>query len=113
MGRALPESVLECGPKLPVTEHDVVELGRHGTLAVQHEVGLFAEKEPPPLKVEVEGRPPSKNHIWIKGYWHWDGKAYGWNGGHWEFNSNPKRVWEEAKWEKQGAKFHFVAGHWK
>ena len=72
----------------------------------------LVEKEPPALRVEVPGRPPSIHHTWLKGNWRWDGKAWDWNGGHWEYNV-AKKVWEEPRWEKQANKFHYVAGHWK
>ncbi len=77
-----------------------------------HFAYLVGEKEPPALRVEVPGRPPSVHHTWLHGNWRWDGKAYQWNDGHWEYNV-AKKVWEEPRWEKSANKFKFVAGHWK
>ncbi len=39
---------------------------------------------PPRAVSERRTRPPSRNHVWVSGYHHWDGNAYAWSPGRWE-----------------------------
>jgi hypothetical protein len=33
---------------------------------------------------QPRGNPPSPEHVWACGYWHWDSVRYAWVDGHWE-----------------------------
>ena len=39
---------------------------------------------PPPPRVEIVGVAPYPGHIWITGYWGWNGRAHHWVPGRWE-----------------------------
>src|SRR5438128_1525264 len=41
------------------------------------------EAPPPSERVEIIGPPPSGNHVWVAGHWHWTGAEYTWIPGHW------------------------------
>jgi hypothetical protein len=33
---------------------------------------------------EPDGPAPDGEHVWVRGYWHWDGVRYAWRPGRWE-----------------------------
>ena len=63
-------------------------------------------------EIENPGRPPSPAHVWIKGYWRWDGKEWGWLGGHWE-HAATGHTWIDGHWEAKAGKQHWIEGRWK
>ena len=44
---------------------------------------VLAETRLPPDD-EPTGPPPDEHHVWVRGYWHWDGVRYAWRPGRWE-----------------------------
>src|SRR5262249_54799351 len=39
--------------------------------------------EPPAEQKEEQGKPPSADHTWVAGHWHWNGYKYEWIQGYW------------------------------
>ena len=56
--------------------------------------------------------PPSSRHVWIRGYWGWEGGRHVWIGGRWELPPAPGRVWVEPRWVMEGGEWALYQGHW-
>ena len=65
---------------------------------------------PPPRYEEVQVVPVG--HIWLPGYWFWDGRSHQWNEGHME-RARPGQHWRQAQWEDRGQMHHFEPGRWE
>ena len=51
-------------------------------------------------------------HVWIPGYWRWNGYRYGWVGGYW----GPSRIgyyYSPSVWVRGGLGWRFHAGYWR
>ena len=73
---------------------------------------VVIEGAPPPVRVEVVGRPPTPAHFWIPGYWVWrPGAGHVWVGGRWE-HARPGWGWERARWVHEGRRWRFAPGRW-
>jgi hypothetical protein len=68
---------------------------------------------PPPPMVEVVGVAPSPDHIWIGGYWGWDGHRRSWIRGHYELPPHGRHTWVAARWDHRGGNYVFVRGYWR
>lgn len=68
---------------------------------------------PPPPRTEVVYSRPSPYHIWVSGYWAWQGNRYVWIGGHWERPPRGRHSWVEPRWEHRGGSYVFIQGHWR
>ena len=66
---------------------------------------------PPPPIVEVRPPAPAPNHVWIPGYWHWNGSRHVWVGGRWSAPRAGMR-WEPDHWEHNGRAYRHVQGRW-
>jgi len=71
------------------------------------------EIAPPPPQQEVIVVQPSPAHMWIHGYWAWQGGRHVWRDGHWELPPRAGSVWEEPRWEHREHGYVFVAGSWR
>lgn len=67
---------------------------------------------PPPPQVEVQGAAPSPRHVWLPGFWQWNGSRHVWQAGHWAEPPEPGMVWDAPKWQNQGGKWAFMDGRW-
>ena len=86
----------------------VAETTRRGTAIV------ITEAPPPPRReIIVERERPSGAHVWIRGYWHHDGRGYLWVPGHWERPPRAQVVWVEPRWERRGGTYVFIEGSWR
>lgn len=70
-------------------------------------------KQPPAPKVESPPEQPSREMVWIPGYWHWDRDAreFKWVCGIWRLPPE-NRSWVDGYW-KQNNGWYWVAGYWK
>jgi hypothetical protein len=89
--QAAPTVVYEAPPVQPVEENVVVA--------------------PPPPIVEVRPAAPSPQHVWINGYWHWNGSRHVWVGGRWSAPRAGMR-WEPDHWVHDGRIYKRVPGRW-
>ncbi len=68
---------------------------------------------PPAARVEVRATAPSPRHVWVGGYWRWDGRAHVWVAGGWQLPPRHRAVWIEGHWKKVRGGWTWVPGHWR
>jgi hypothetical protein len=68
---------------------------------------------PPRVQFESRGRRPSRNHVWISGYQHYEGNGYVWTPGRWEQPPRAHARWVSHRWTHQRGGWVFVEGHWR
>jgi hypothetical protein len=68
-----------------------------------------------PPRASRERRPsrPSRNHVWVSGYQHWNGNAYAWSPGRWEQPPQRGRRWQAHRWQHQKQGWVLVEGRWR
>src|SRR5262249_40884517 len=75
--------------------------------------GVRVRVAPPARRVEVRVAAPSPRHVWIRGYWLWEGGHHVWIAGHWEVPPMVGQVWVEPQWVQEGGEWVFYPGHWE
>ena len=76
-------------------------------------VDLIFEAPPPPRhEVIVERERPSRDHVWVPGYWIGRQRKHEWVPGHWERPPHGRTLWVEPRWEKRDRGYVFVEGFW-
>jgi hypothetical protein len=73
---------------------------------------LVASSPPRPLLVESPGAAPSREAVWIAGFWSWTGQRYAWVAGSWSA-PYPGRTWIEGYWKREGRSWNWVPGRWR
>jgi len=81
----------------------------HQPPAVPH---LVASAPPPPLLVESPGPAPSRQAVWVAGFWSWTGQRYAWVAGTWSA-PYPGRTWVEGHWKREGRAWRWQPGRWR
>jgi hypothetical protein len=57
--------------------------------------------------------PPSRRHIWIDDYWHWNGRAYVLERGHWALPPHAHADWVAPRYEKHEQGYRYIPGRWQ
>ncbi|MES2692646.1 MAG: YXWGXW repeat-containing protein [Verrucomicrobiota bacterium] len=68
---------------------------------------------PPPPRQEVVYARPSRNHVWVPGYWNWAGGRYVWMAGHYALPPRGHVHWDQPRWERRGGNYVFIEGRWR
>lgn len=68
---------------------------------------------PPVARVEVRTAAPSHRHVWVGGYWRWNGNTHAWVAGGWQLPPPHRAVWVDGHWKKSGGGWAWVGGHWR
>lgn len=74
--------------------------------------GSYVSQAPPnSLEAGPNTPTPSEDHVWVSGYWVWQGGRYFWSPGYWQV-VRPTEVWVPASyvWTPHG--YLFVGGYW-
>jgi hypothetical protein len=79
----------------------------------RHEEVIIVQEAPPPPQKEVIIVRPSAAHVWINGYWSWDGHRHVWVAGRWVMPPRANQVWVEGRWERRGNGHVWIAGYWR
>jgi len=74
---------------------------------------IVVQEAPPPPRQEIIIERPSPRHVWIEGYWRWQGGRHVWVGGHWDLPPREHMVWVAPRWEHRDRGYVFVAGSWR
>ncbi len=99
------------------TWHDgpvVIKARIHPTASVNVHLNYVSVPPPPPRhEVVIESQRPSREHVWIKGYYVWRDGHHAWIAGHWERPPHPHAVWVEPRWEAHPQGHVFIEGCWR
>jgi len=93
-------SCLACGLTLGATSAAQAEI--HGVIAVR--------EAPPPLRAEVMPAPRA-GHVWVPGYWAWQGHRHVWHRGTW-VRARPGFVYSSPSWTQRDGRWEFREGRW-
>lgn len=74
---------------------------------------IIATEAPPAPREETMVARPSRDHIWIAGYWSWEHGRHQWVSGHWELPPRGRSTWVAPRWEHRGRNYVFVRGFWR
>jgi hypothetical protein len=86
------------------------------TVSPSVHVNLNFVAQPPPRprhEVIVERERPSRDHVWIKGYWVWREGRHVWVNGRWDLPPRHGAVWVEPRWEHRSEGYVFIEGTWR
>lgn len=67
---------------------------------------------PPQAQQEVPSARPTRDHVWVSGYWSWRTSRYEWQAGHWEIPPRVGAVWTPPRWQPEGSSWRFYEGYW-
>ena len=67
---------------------------------------------PPVVRTEVRVVAPSHRHVWVPGYWNWQGGRHVWVGGRWSLPPVEGQTWVEPRWVNEGGEWIFYGGYW-
>jgi hypothetical protein len=67
---------------------------------------------PPRREVIIERDRPSRDHVWVAGYWANRRGQREWVAGRWERPPQGRTLWVEPRWEKRGHGYAFIEGYW-
>ncbi|MEY4938434.1 MAG: hypothetical protein RIQ93_169 [Verrucomicrobiota bacterium] len=85
------------------------------TVAVPSPVGgssIVVMQAPPAAQQEVPPSRPTRDHVWVPGYWSWQSNAYQWRAGHWETPPRTGAIWVPPRWQMEGGSYRFFEGYW-
>jgi YXWGXW repeat-containing protein len=76
---------------------------------------IVVRDAPPEPRAErmIERERPSARHVWVPGYWSWQGSRHTWVAGRWELPPREHAVWVAPRWEHRDNGYVFVAGSWQ
>lgn len=74
---------------------------------------VVVAKAPPGPRIEVRTTSPGPNHVWVAGYWSWNGKRHVWVAGKWTKRPTPTSTWVSGHWKRQGRGWIWIPGHWR
>ena len=72
----------------------------------------IAPDAPPPLRVEARPHRPSRNHVWIGGYWDRQDDRWAWAPGRWEEPAERTHHWIKPRYQREGGAYRYEPGHW-
>jgi len=73
---------------------------------------VYAERRPPPDRVEVISRTPGPGYAWVRGYWRWERNDYVWVSGRWDRPHSGYHKWVPGHWTQRRHRWYWVEGHW-
>jgi hypothetical protein len=105
-GYAPPEAYAPPGPPQSRDRGDY-DGDRRGATAE-----IFFRSAPPPLREERMSERPSRQHMWIAGYWTANHGRHEWVSGHWEVPPRERSTWIAPHWERRDD-YVLVQGYWR
>ena len=68
---------------------------------------------PPAVRVErVTVARPGPSHVWVRGYWDWDGDSWAWVPGRWAVAPVARATWVPAQYVRVSEGWRYVPAHW-
>lgn len=75
-------------------------------------VRVVVRVAPPALRHEVIIARPGPRHVWIPGYWRWNGASHVWVGGEWRLPEAGYSRWVPGHWRRVPGGHEWIEGHW-
>ena len=72
----------------------------------------IAPDAPPPLRQEFRTERPSRQHVWIQGYWDRQDDRWAWAPGRWENPGRRGSSWVRPQYRNEGGAYRYEPGHW-
>ena len=72
----------------------------------------IVQTPPPGDREDIKRPPPTKAHVWVPGFWGWDGDHFAWRPGRWEVPPSPYTVWIAPEWKSVKGGYRFRPGNW-
>jgi len=72
----------------------------------------IAPEAPPPPRMERRAARPSRDHVWIKGYWDRQDDRWAWAPGRWEVPTQSGSRWISPQYRPEGGAYRYEPGHW-
>jgi len=80
--------------------------------SIQWGVTISSGGAPPPVVRYEPLPPPRPAHVWVHGYWAWDGNDYRWVPGRWE-RARVGYVYVQPEWIQSPEGWQFRQGGWQ
>ena len=74
---------------------------------------IVTEAPPEQRIVELRPAPPSREYVWIDGYYSWGGRQYVWEPGRWEAPPRAHARWIGPRWTHRRGGWAFREGRWR
>jgi len=74
---------------------------------------VYVRVAPPAPVAEVRTVAPGPRHVWVPGFYLWNGTAYSWTAGRWAVPPRARAVWVPGHWVHAHRGWYFVEGHWR
>lgn len=74
---------------------------------------VFVRFGPPPPRREVVVVRPSPRHVWVPGYYRYQGNRYAWTSGRWMAPPRARAVWVPGYWAPRRGGYVWVGGYWR
>ncbi len=82
-----------------------------------HAASLYVRFGPPAPPREVVVVRPGPRHVWVPGYYRWQGGRYAWVGGVWVVPPRHRAVWVPGYWaprhHHRDGGYIWVRGYWR
>lgn len=72
----------------------------------------IATDAPPRARSERTMARPSRDAVWIRGYWDRQGDRWAWVPGRWERQSDRRARWINARYTREGRAWRYEPAHW-
>ena len=72
---------------------------------------IYMTAMPPPPLAEAPPARPAATHVWVEGYWHWNGVQYLWIPGHWE-RPPAGHIWIAPRYMTSEGRYVYQPGVW-
>ena len=95
----------------PVVEERPPVVEERPPRVIEHRPAIVVQEEPPPVIVENRPPPPGNKHIWVDGYWRWNGNKYAWVPGHYE-RLHKGKYYVASRWVHTPRGWEFYEGYW-
>jgi hypothetical protein len=72
----------------------------------------IANEAPPRIRYERRGVRPSRQAVWINGYWDRQDRQWAWVSGRWEQPQDRSHRWVNPRYQRDGQAWRYEPGHW-
>jgi len=74
---------------------------------------VYVRIGPPAPRVERRPPPPTRRHVWVDGFYRWDGRAYVWAPGYWAVPPRARARWVPGHWAHRRRGYYWIDGRWR